>query len=141
MVIMVDEQFNDTISKWVERYDKHLTRQSEQIDALTKDVSSLTADVRTLMRNQESLFVKTSRPFQWGAFVSALGLIGIGAGLLIAPIHREIDIFSSFVKDTHDHRIADAYDMGRQQANIEWLKMLEQRENNRLHSRYGIKSE
>jgi hypothetical protein len=124
--------------KWAERYEKHITRQSEQIDALTKDVSALSADVRSLMRNQEALFNKTSRPFQWGAFVSALGLVAVGAGLLIAPIkdnQNRAEIFDRYVMT---HLEKDAYDMGQQDADLEWLKKLEERQNDRLHSRYGM---
>ena len=133
---------------WADRYEKHLTRQSSQIDALTKDVSALTADVRSLMRNQEALFNKTSRPFQWGAFVSAMGLVAVGAGLLITPIHRDIDGLidtvhdfrgetHAFIGDTMEHRIEDAKEMGAVQTDIEWLKKLEERQNNRLHAGLG----
>lgn len=124
--------------KWAERYEKHITRQSEQIDALTKDVSALSADVRSLMRNQEALFNKTSRPFQWGAFVSALGLVAVGAGLLIAPINRTLTEHDEFQDKIIKHWQDDAYEMGRHEANLEWLKKLEERQNNRLHSRYGM---
>jgi len=124
--------------KWAERYEKHITRQSEQIDALTKDVSALSADVRSLMRNQEALFNKTSRPFQWGAFVSALGLVAVGAGLLIAPINRTLAEHDEFQDKAIIHWQEDAYQMGKHEADLAWLKKLEERQNSRLHSRYGM---
>lgn len=129
---------NEQTSKWADRYEKHLSRQSEQIDALTKDVSALSADVRSLMRNQESLFNKTSRPFQWGAFVSALGLVAVGAGLLIAPINKTLAEIENFEHAAIKHWQDDAYQMGKHEADLEWLKKLEERQNDRLHSRYGM---
>jgi len=145
---MVDEELRearDQIRSWSERFEKLHVRQSEQIDALTKDVSALTADVRSLMRNQEALFNKTSRPFQWGAFVSALGLVAVGAGLLITPIHRELSDtrvalagmsteFHEYRKDSMEHRIVDAGDVARIAADVSWLKRLEERQNARLHA-------
>jgi len=121
------------LTSWTERYEKHLSRQSDQIDSLTRDVSALSADVRSLMKNQESLFAKTSQPFQWGAFISALGVVAVGAGLLISPIHREIDELRVFQKGTLQHRIDDAADMAAAQKDLEWLAKMEERLNNRIH--------
>ena len=127
----------EEISSWTSRYEKHLSRQSEQIETLTRDVSALSADVRSLMKNQESLFAKTSQPFQWGAFISALGVVAVGAGLLISPIHREIDDLKAFQRGTLEHRIDDAAEMSEVKTDAKWLKMLESRANTRIHMNLG----
>ena len=124
---------HEEITSWTSRYEKHLSRQSDQIESLTRDVSALSADVRSLMKNQESLFAKTSQPFQWGAFISALGVVAVGAGLLIQPIHREIDDLKTFQAGTLVHRIEDASAMAEAKTDAKWLKMLESRANARLH--------
>jgi len=128
---------HEEITSWTARYEKHLSRQSDQIESLTRDVSSLSADVRSLMKNQESLFAKTSQPFQWGAFISALGVVAVGAGLLISPIHREIDELRVFQKGTLAHRIEDAGEMSEVKTDAKWLKMLESRANARIHMNLG----
>jgi len=128
---------HEEITSWTSRYEKHLARQSDQIESLTRDVSALSADVRSLMKNQESLFAKTSQPFQWGAFVSALGVVAVGAGLLITPIHRELDELRLFQKGTLEHRIEDAGEMSEVKTDAKWLKMLESRANARIHMNLG----
>ena len=128
---------HEEITSWTARYEKHLSRQSDQIESLTRDVSALSADVRSLMKNQESLFAKTSQPFQWGAFISALGVVAVGAGLLISPIHREIDDLRTFQKGTLIHRIDDAAEMSEVKTDAQWLKMLESRTNARIHMNLG----
>ena len=138
----VEQHQNDDVKTWIDRYDRLQTRQSDQIDTLTRDVSALTADVRALMRNQEALFTKSSRPFQWGAFVSALALVALGAGLLVAPLDRE-NIRQNSVLDTletefHHYVQQSEYKHGRQDESLEWLKKLEARQNSRLHDRYGM---
>lgn len=137
---MVVGESKAELGQWIERYEKHLGRQSEQIDALTRDVSALTADVRSLMKNQESLFNRSNRPFQWGALVAALSLAAVAAGLLITPMKEEDSKQLEFDKTVMRYMMEDQYKQGQHDNDLQWLKKLEERQNNRMHSRYGMDS-
>jgi hypothetical protein len=125
----------DQVMKLFERQEQVINRLDSAISILTKDVSALTANVGTLTRNQESLFSKTSRPFQWSAFIAALGLVAVGAGLLISPRDKELDRLHEFSLSVMMRIERDAHDMGRMEADLEWLKKLEERVNDRTHQR------
>jgi hypothetical protein len=125
-----------SFSEWIERYERQQTEQSQQISSLTKDVSSLSADVRSLIKNQEALFNKTSRPFQWSAFIAAIALVATSAALLITPMKDEDSRHREFDQVVMRSMLDDAREMGEMERDIEWLKKLEQRSNERLHQAY-----
>lgn len=126
-----------TFSEWISRYERQQSEQSQQISALTKDVSSLSADVRSLIKNQEALFNKTSRPFQWSAFIAAIALVATSAALLISPMKDEDTRHREFDQVVMQAMLVDAKEMGEMRSDLQWLKKLEQRSNERMHDRHG----
>ena len=137
-----------SIYEWTARFEKQLDRQGQQIDslaaaisqvnsALSADIAKVTANVETLLNNQSSIFNRQNRPFQWGAFVSALIGVGVFAGLALAPVQEKLDDADAFHKDTITHLVQDAREMGALEARVEWLMMMEDRLNRRLHNESG----
>lgn len=119
---------------WIERFERQQARQSEQIETLARTASELSADVRSLMKGQDSLFNRSSRPFQWSALVAAVALGATAIGLIIAPMKESDDQQIGFDKRVMQYMLESEYRHGKTDTNVEWLQELENRANRRLHS-------
>lgn len=113
--------------KWWQHYQHDRDLLTAQVNQLTRDVSALTADVKNLLANQKDIIARGNRPFQWGAFVSAIVGAGVFAGLLIHPIQTELEKQEAFDQRIIEHMVQDSREMGEVQANLEWLKIGEDR--------------
>lgn len=120
-------------TEWLDRFERDQEIQNEQIGELTKNVSALAATVGTVVEQQRNLFGRANRPFQWGAFVSALVGVGVFAGLLIAPLQKEMEGQHRFDIQVMQHLEEDAYKMGKLETEVKWLKTMEDRLNQRIH--------
>ena len=124
-------------SEWLDRLERDQEIQNEQIGELTKNVSALTATVGTVVEQQRGLFGRANRPTPWGAIIGGVTLLGIMAGLLIAPIQKTMD--RQYDRDVIaiEHELESAKLMAKNAADIEWLKRMEARVNDRIHARFA----
>ena len=123
---------------WLEQYQHDQELQNQHISQLSKDVAHLTATLQSLVDNQKGLFSRANRPINWGAIIGGVTLLGICAGLLVAPMNATIKNLTEFHNRAIELELKDAREMGRLEVEVEWLKALEERQNDRLHSRYGM---
>ena len=126
---------NGNEKDWVEHVDRQLDTQGGQISELTKMVAGIASSVDILTKNQTGLFTRQNRPFQWGWFLSAIGLLFIGGGLVVTPIHRQLDTQHQFNVQVMKHLETDAYQAGAVTKELEWLNKMEDRLNERIHKR------
>lgn len=96
-------------------------------------LARLTANLDTLAKQVSALFGKADRPTQWGVIFSGLTLLVLIAGLALAPIYKDISEVKSFDKNVMLHMEQRAYDKGKFEADLMWLKTLEERTNDRIH--------
>ena len=108
---------------WWAQYQQDREILTQQVNQLTRDVSALTANVKNLVENQKSIIDKDNRPFQWGAFVSAIVGAGVFAGLLINPLYNNMHEIQDFQVRVTNHMLEHAEDSGRIIADLEWLKL------------------
>jgi predicted transcriptional regulator len=113
--------------QWWENYQHDREILTGQVNQLTRDVSALAAEVKNLVQTQKTILDKGNRPFQWGAFVSAIIGAGVFAGLLIRPIDAELALHHDFDDRVVEHMIEDSHEMGRVKAELEWLAKGEER--------------
>ena len=126
-------QLNTDSPSWLERFERAQEIQNSQIGELTKNVSALTATVGTLGSQQKALFGRADRPYPWGALVSAITLLILGASLLVSPIKDDIRELGD-TEDTHTKMIIEnAHTLGVVEENLRWLNTLEERVNVRMH--------
>lgn len=121
----------------LERLERAQEIQDEQISELTKNVSSLTSSVHAMAEQQRALFGRADRPYPWGAIIGAVTLIGVCAGLLIAPIQQRLTSQEEFDTYMMQTLVKDAEQQGRHDENIRWLEKLEERTNDRMHRGIG----
>ena len=124
-------------AEWLERFDKGLASLRVDVSSLTAAVATVTAHVDTLSKQQGAIFQRQNRPFHWGWFLSAVVLVVMGAGLLVAPMQREDeqlrDAILALTQNHNEHTVNDAYKMGVHDTNLKWLEMMEDRLNRRIH--------
>ncbi len=124
-------------ASWADRFDTVLSTQaiqSAQIAELIKGFGTLEASVRMMFEQQKTLFGRANRPLPLGAIVGAVTLIIIGAGLLIAPVNRDISALrAADIRDAESMLII-IRQQGHHDANIEWFKELEDRADRRIHA-------
>lgn len=119
---------------WLERLQHDQEIQNKQIGELTKNVSALTSTVEAIVIAQRDMFSRANRPYPWGAVVGGFTLLGILAGLLVAPIQAALDRHDGSIMLLHElnrqgveYHLKEARDEGAQSANIEWLMKMENR--------------
>jgi len=131
---------------WLDRFEraqeiqnKQIGEQNKQLGELTSSVSALTATVGTIDSQQKALFGRANRPYPWGALVGGLSLIGICAGLLVAPINVRLTAQETATLLQQEHSIQNAREIGTIRENLRWQDKLEERLNSRIHSTLKIK--
>ena len=124
---------NEDSPGWLERFEHAQEIQNAQIGELTKNVSALTATVSTLGSQQKALFGRADRPYPWGALISAVTLLVLGATLIVSPMKEDLDQQRSFDTHTNDLMLKHFEDVGAMKENLVWLNKLEARLNQRLH--------
>lgn len=134
--------------EWTAHYEKEQELQRDQLGELTSNVSTLTADVRTLMDNQKGMFNRINRPTQWGTLVASAALLAVVLGLVTGPMKEEIgDLEDKVAMETNRNIELHIMFNNRQseqiktstanQTNIQWLMLMEQRLNDRIHAGLG----
>lgn len=119
---MSTSQAHQHEKEWMDRFDRIQNTQSEQITQLSENVSALTADVRTLMKNQESLFTSTNRPFQWSAFIAAISLGVVMITLVIAPMKEQVSHGVLFDEEVVEYIKSSEYKRGQEDSNHQWMR-------------------
>ena len=149
--------------EWTSHYEREQEADREKINALAEglavvnqNVGKLTANVEILIDNQKGMFSRMNRPWQWGVVVAAFAAMftvsGVFATVLTLSldpvkkqvdrmydvgnreVERNLDLHMWFRESIEEIREQDA----NMQARIEWLEKLEQRQNDRLHQKYGL---
>ena len=143
----------------LEQLDRRVTRLEETQASLLRSVSRIESMVENLSVGQRGVWDRMNRPWQWGVVVAAvLGLLGLyQAGvqhttLALEPVRLSVSTVQAQVSDLvtaryddeqqrkaahadiHEHLATIREHDAQRDRDIQWLKMLEQRYDNRLHA-------
>ena len=137
--------------EWTVHYEREQEADRGKLNALTEAVSNinsnvgaLTANVNTLMDNQKGLSDRVNRPANWGIFATFAGVIFMIVGLVVSGIkddigHMEIQHALDIERNLSLHMwFRDSIDdntvqISRNEVNMEWAKVIEERYNRRIH--------
>lgn len=117
----------------ISRVETDLDRLTESLEEVVKVSAATSADITNLTKQMSTMFIRANRPIEWGAMVAALGLLFIGAGLLISPMKEDINEQKVFDDKMVEHFIEHSRDTGIIETDIAWIKEMEDRLNRRLH--------
>jgi len=98
-----------------------------------ENIASMMTAIDNQTKQIGSLLQKSGRPFPVRNVLAVISLMIVLTGLALAPLYRFSDRQESFNMRVVEHLIKDANDMGTAKTDLDWLKKLEERANERLH--------
>lgn len=134
---MVEEQekvtTTDTIRR-VDRLERDLSNLTDKVINLSDIAVATNTNVDNLVDQVGSLFNKTQpKPPNYQLGIALITLVVVIMTLAFTPLYKEDKRQAEFDQYMMRHLEKDAYDMGKIEADLEWLKRLEERTNNRTH--------
>lgn len=128
---------NGQTRDWRERIEQDIRSNRASIQALTEQVTRAVTSVETLSSQVSALFGRVNRPIDWGSIIAAVTLLALAVGLVIAPMKSEdhqlredLQVLQEIVRA---HQLVDLQEMGKFGSDIEWLKRMEARIDDRIH--------
>jgi len=144
--------------EWTSHYEKEQEADREKLNSVVESVGILSgivnrmsASVEALTDNQKGMFTRLNRPWQWGvvmagfmAMFSMAAMFGTMATLIVGPIHdnmeHQAELHQADVErnlELHMWFRETIAHLERENASSvkdrEWLRLMEQRMNERLH--------
>lgn len=92
-----------------------------------ENIASLMTAIDNQSNQIQSLLHKTGKPFPVNNILAVISLMVVLTGLALAPLYRGMDLQHKLNDRLIDHLIEDAYQIGNKNADLEWLKKIDQR--------------
>lgn len=126
----------DTLRR-VDRLERDLSNLTDKVINLSDLVVSTNTNVDNLVDQVGNLFGRTQpKPPNYQLGIALITLIVVIMTLAFTPLYKEDTKQSEFDQYMMRHLEKDAREMGKLQADIEWLKRLEERANKRTHGEF-----
>lgn len=129
--------FANRVEAVIERFDSRFETVIERFDARFANIEKIQAEqgaiVSNLAKGQEGVYSRINRPFPWIVLGLIISVFSIGLGLVLTPLHSEQERQHSFDLTVMKELQLQAERNGRIQAELEWLKKLETRQNERVY--------
>lgn len=148
--------------EWTAHYEREQEADRDKLNDLasivgnvSQTVGKLSANVETLMDNQKGMFNRLNRPWQWGVVISvAIGLVSM-SGMFATILTLTVNPIKDALAETSVEHKADRSnqmdiniwqreaieknreDTIRNATDLDWIKKLEERVNNRAHKLLG----
>ena len=121
--------------------ERRLTRSEQEISQLAsmmgeqgKNIASMTTAIETQTNQIGSLLHKSGRPFPMPTLIMGIMLAVTMTTLALAPLYRGLDRGDEAHQRSLQHAIEDSYRHGYDESDIKWLKDMEKRNYEALHS-------
>jgi len=119
---------NDNTDRRVDKLEGDLTTLTDRVISLSDLAVQTNTNVETLINQMDGVFKRTQpKPTNWSVVIAGLSLMALVGTLTLSPVYKEIQEQKDFNIITMRHLESDAKQMGRTEANLEWLKRMEDR--------------
>ena len=126
----------DTLRR-VDRLERDLSNLTDKVINLSDLVVSTNTNVDNLVDQVGNLFGRTQpKPPNYQLGIALVTLLVIIMTLAFTPLYKEDARQAQFDQYMMRHLENDAREMGQIEADLEWLKRLEKRSNDRIHGDY-----
>jgi len=133
---MVDEaqvQTAETIRR-VDRLERDLSTLTDKVISLSDLTVQTNTNVENLISQVSNLFGRTQpKPPDYRLWVAFVSLIIVIGAAVLTPLFKSDTEQKKFDITVMEHLVRDARETGKMSKDIEWLKEMEERLNQRLH--------
>jgi hypothetical protein len=131
----------DTIRR-IDRLERDLSTLTDKVINLSDLAVQTNTNVENLITQVSGLFNRTQpKQTNWSVVIAALSLTALIGTLTLKPLYDEDAQIQEFNKNTLMHRLEDAKEIGRIETDLKWLKHMEDRNFDQIHSTYRAMSE